>query len=316
MAAGSSDSSTRLYDAETGTPQVVLPNPTSITGVQYVGERQLLTSEVDGIARFWPLPGPIEAGFGDTIWNVLTSADGSVRVVAPGAVAGSLHLFDEATQQPLGTLLTPPEDAGRADGAAGLSPDGQWVAAGTAIGNVAVWHRPAMGGAATLVDVVSGGKQLIEGVTISAKGLLASISDDSFVVVWQLAEGAKPKELHRLAAEHLPLGVAISPDSTLLAVANSGGEVQLWRLADPDGTPLADPVALPTLTGFDNYAYGLAFDPSGTYLAAGSTDRTTRIWDLTDPAAAIPVGVPLRGPRDTVYGLGWSKDSTRLAAAS
>ena len=313
VAAGSSDGSVRVFGVEDGLPLMTLPTPAAVTGTQFVGDGSaLLTAEVAGVARLWPLPGPQRVGFADSIWNLLPSDDGALLAVAPGSADGALHLFTGAPGTALAKagLLTLPDDA-KGDGAAGMSADGRWFAAGTATGTVAVWERDPATGQARDAGVVTVSDQLVESVAVSTDGtLMAAVADDGAVGVWSLATGRDAQPAHELAVPGLPLGAAFSPDATLLAVGTTDGQVHLWRI----GPDTADELA--PLTGFDNYVYSVAFDPAGRYLAAGSTDRTVRIWDVTDPSAALPVGGPIRGPGDTVYALDWSPDSTVLAGAA
>jgi WD40 repeat protein/transcriptional regulator with XRE-family HTH domain len=315
LAAGSSDGSVQVFGVADGQPVMSLPNPAAVSGVQFV-DGALISSEVDGVARVWPLPGPVLGGFGDTVWGILRSADDGVQAVAPGAADGAVHLFERAADGRLVTrdVLAPPEEAGRADGAASMSPDGRWIAAGTSTGRVAVWERDESG-SVRLAGVVAASDQLVEQVAVSADGsLVAAVADDGAVGVWGLRPGGAPEPRQSQQVPGLPLGVAFSPDGSLLAVGTTDAQVHLWRLGG--GSPGTQAQELAPLTGFENYVYGLAFDPSGRYLAAGSTDRTVRIWDVSEPDAAVAVGEPLRGPTDTVYALAWSSDEQVLAGAS
>lgn len=323
LAAGSSDNTVRLFAVADGQPQGTWPTPAVVTSTQFVGSGSaLLTGEVDGVARLWPLPGPVIGGFADTVWNIAPSADGSLTAVSPGAGDGSVHLLDTTDPGDPRTVetLTPPAEVGPPDGAAGMSADGRWVTAGTSVGKVVVWQRDLDGGAVRLSGVVTVSDQLVEAAVISPDGtLMAAVADDGAVGVWTLQPGAAPEPAHELSVPGLPLGAAFSPDSSLLAVTTTGAQVHLWQLGSgrDDGAGSAGVAEeLPPLTGFDNYVYSVAFDPSGRYLAAGSTDRTVRIWDLSDPSSAVPVGVELRGPRDTIYALDWSSDGALLAGAS
>jgi WD40 repeat protein len=323
LVAGSSDNTVRMFNIADGQPQATWPTPAVVTSTQFVGSgAALLTGEVDGVARLWPIPGPVVGGFADTVWNIAPSADGSMVAVAPGSGDGSVYLMDTKDPGEPRTVevLTPPAEVGPTDGAGGMSADGRWVVGGTAVGKVVVWERDPNGGAAQLSGVVTVSDELVEAAIVSPDGtLMAAVADDGSVGVWSLSPGTAPEPAQELSVPGLPLGAAFSPDSSLLAVTTTGGQVHLWRLggdrADGSGSP-AGAEELPVLTGFDNYAYSVAFDPSGSYLAAGSTDRTVRIWDLSNPAAAVQIGPELRGPRDTVYALDWSADGTLLAGAS
>ena len=57
----------------------------------------------------------------------------------------------------------------------------------------------------------------------------------------------------------------------------------------------------------------VAFSPDSTRLATGSGDQTVRLWDA---ATGQPVGQPLTGHTDTVWGVAFSPDGTRLATGS
>lgn len=316
VAAGGSDGRVLVFSVADGTAMTQLPNPSAVNAVQFVGSgATLLSSEIGGVARLWPLPGPVLGGFSDTIWSIAYDADEAQLAVAPGAGDGSLYLFDESRpgEPRLIDTLTPPASAGLADGAGAMSEDGRWVAVGTSDGNVVVWERGDGEAGYGLSGVLKASDLLIEAVAISPDAtMVAGVADDGAVRVWSLTAGAPPEPLHEVDVPGIALGLAFSPDSQLLAVGTSSDQVHLWRMNGSDDGSVEE---LSTLTEFDNDVYGLAFDPSGQHLAVGSTDRSIRIWDMSDPASPVLVGEPIRGPGDTVYSLGWGEDGT-LAAAS
>jgi len=315
LAAGSSDTKVKVFDVAGGQTLEEVPGSSAVTSVEFVGYgASLLTSEISGTARMWPLPGPTLGGFADSVWSLAENADGTELAVGPGQADSAVHLYavSEDGRTGPGAVVSPPARSGGADGAIDMSLDGQWIAAGSPVGKLTVWWRPKGGaGEPAQVGVLTVSDLLIEATRFSPDGsLVAAVADDGAVGVFSLEPGKRPRPAHRLKVPGLPLSVAFSPDSSLLAVGTTDGQVHLWRL---DGD---DAEELPVLTGFDNYVYGLAFHPSGQYLAAGSTDKTVRIWDITDPAAAEPVGEPLRGPGDTVYSLAWDGNNNRLAGAT
>lgn len=313
LAAGGADGQVLVWDVDGGAPteQARIPVPANVTGVCFTDDgRTVLTGALDGTARLWSAEAPGVGGLGDNVWSVGFDDAGTTLLVGPGTSDGALHLYDA---RPAGapvprTVLRAPEEAGVLDGAAAISPDGSLVAGGTSTGRVVVWR--ADGGRWARAHVLAPSEQLIESVAFSDDGRrLASVGDDGNVVVWDTADLAG-EPVARVAVETIPLGVALSPDGSLLAVGGADNLVHLWRLSE------SGPEDLDPLEGFENYAIGLAFHPGGRLLAAGSSDATVRIWDLADPAAPEPLGPQILGPTDAVYSLAWNPTGDRLAGAS
>ena len=100
------------------------------------------------------------------------------------------------------------------------------------------------------------------------------------------------------------VGVAFSPDGTLLATASRDRTARLWDAAT--GTPTR------TLTGHTSNVVGVAFSPDGALLATASWDRTARLWDA---ATGTPTRT-LTGHTSNVVGVAFSPDGALLATAS
>lgn len=316
LAAGASDGTARVWDVASREERTRVPVPGNVTSVAFTeDDRSLLTGSLDGTGRLWSLESREVVGLGDNVWSLAYDDSGSRLMVGPGTGDGAVHVYDVApTGAPVPSLtLTGPEEAGLLDGAAAMSRDGRLVAGGTATGHVVVWELD--GARARQVGVLAPSTQLIEAVAFSRDGrLLVSVGDDGAVVVHdtsRLDEG-RAAETARVEVGTIPMGVALDPEASLLAVAGADNRVHLWRL-DQSGAVVEE---LDPLSGFENYAIAVAFSPDGNLLAVGSSDATIRLWDVFDPGAIRRVGGPVTGPTEAVYSVAWNPDGEELAAVS
>lgn len=142
-------------------------------------------------------------------------------------------------------------------------------------------------GGITMVMVSTGG------------GLLASVSDDTTVRLWDVATGAS-----RTLRGHTDIvaAAALSPDETLLATGSYDRTVRLWDVVT--GTAQA-------LAGHTDIVGALAFSPDGALLATGSDDTTARLWDVTTGVSRV-----LGGHDGAVSAVAFSPDGVQVATAS
>lgn len=98
--------------------------------------------------------------------------------------------------------------------------------------------------------------------------------------------------------------VAFSPDGTVLATADSSGEIRLWQAAT--GHYWA------TCQGHTNWARVIAFSPDGHLLASGSDDQTIRLWDVQTQRCLYT----LQGHINWIWTVAFSPDGCLLASGS
>jgi hypothetical protein len=127
---------------------------------------------------------------------------------------------------------------------------------------------------------LTGHRSTVSSVAFAPDGrTLATSSDDRTVILWDLADRARPRRLGTpLTDQDAVTSVAFSPDGRWLATGSSDRTVILWDLADR-----ARPRRLGTpLKGHDEMVTSVAFARDGRTLATGSLDFTAILWDLAE----------------------------------
>ncbi len=174
-----------------------------------------------------------------------------------------------------------------------FSPDGTYLAAGTAEGDIYIWSTTDQ----QLVRVIHAHSQsvreLVFGRCITAAGtsqvLLASASGDASVGVWSLDERAEERYAIRLTHAHQGALLAVSfhaAGGRLTSVTDSG-EVFVWDVGTPTAARLVHHFAT-TLT----HLRLVAFSADGETVAVGNLDGSVLLWNVATGEPGVAIEIP------------------------
>jgi WD40 repeat protein len=135
---------------------------------------------------------------------------------------------------------------------------------------------------------------------------------------WDISDPGRPVPLppRHMSPSSVDTTGAFSPGGTLLAVGDSVGMVQIWRVRDNRLT--GQPTVLKP--SGDASVAGLAFSPDGRILAmpgllnADPDQPAIELWDVSDPQAPRLEAQWANPNGDSVYSLAFSSDDKTLAA--
>jgi WD40 repeat protein/transcriptional regulator with XRE-family HTH domain len=310
LAAAASGGLTQVWETESWRLRASIAGSSNHTSVQLLPGSRLLTGSIDGTGRVVDLTGPRLPPFGAGVWGLAAPATGDRLYVGVGQEApmvAAVDVSEPLAPEVVGRPLRGPASAGPLDGDLGVAPDGRTLVAGTGSGKLVVWRVE--GGRARRIGVVRAAAELVGSIAFSADGRhFVASSDDGSATVFAVPADGLPRRTARFTVDSLALGVAISPDSSLVAVGAADRTLSLFSVETRRRVAL--------LEGFRNYVYSAAFSADGTLLAAGSADGTVRLWDVRDPGEPEQVGAALRGPSDTVFSVAFDARGDHLAAAS
>ena len=306
LAAGSSDSTVRVWRSEADISGRPLTFTAPVTSVQPLDGQRLAVALTNGdvhvvdLARALVYPGP------GNVFTTQFSGNGERLLVVPGQV-NRLSVFDTANPgDPTRLTTIQGDEESGFNGVGTISPDGRLVVAGRRDGHVLGFDisdpkRPER----LFTEKVS--DEMPEHVLFAPSGEFFVVGgDDNLVHVVSLTDGVVTQVQELSGPTNYVLNVGISPDETQVAAASLDGSVHRWVRDGDEWAPLS-----PLEVGSGGLT--LAFHPDGDRLAASGSDATVRVWDLS---GAEPVLTSeLTGPANEVYQVNFSSDG-RLAAAS
>jgi len=175
-----------------------------------------------------------------------------------------------------------------------ISPDGATVAVNAFGGQAeaALWNVTRPRHPARLAVLSAGLSGALWGEAFSPDGRILAAASTSGLVLWNVADPARPRLLRSLAAAPLrwdnlgpvPFGVSqgdlvFSPDGQMLASVSGSDQVTLWDVARP-----ARATRIATLAGPRDYFAALAFSPRGNLLAGVTYHGSVLVFRVAGPA--------------------------------
>jgi WD40 repeat protein len=200
--------------------------------------------------------------------------------------SGGVLLLDSKSGTILREMLTPGDSPWRV----AFSCDGRWLAAASGR-RIHVWD--VRRGEEVAADTESH-SDTIGQVAASAKGLIATASDDHTVRVWDAATG---KQQRKLQHGHWVRAIAVSPDGRLLVSSSLDDSVRLWDLGAGQ--------EIYRLPGHGNLGGKrlVGFTSDGKRFLSWGDDFYLRVWDVATGKAVQehrirPSGVEVPGEDD------------------
>ncbi|MDX1548341.1 MAG: hypothetical protein R3247_15185, partial [Rhodothermales bacterium] len=303
LASASLDSTVILWSARTGRVLGTLHGSTdAVKSLAFSPSGDTLaTGTYDGTILLWEVATrrvlATWQAHADAVWSLAFAPGGRL---ASASDDGTLLLWSTRTGA-ADTLAGP--GPGIADVA--FSPSGALLATAGADSAVTLWEARTGRRRATL----RGHTAQIYGVAFSPSGdTLASAGDDATVRLWDARAGMPLGTL--TGHSNAVYDAAFSPDGRYLASGSWDNTVRLWDLH-------TGRLAVPPLTGHQEYVPSVAFSASG-WLASGGFDNRVLLWR---PGGYRPTGHVLGaeaggGHTSVVLGTAFSPSGDTLASAS
>jgi WD40 repeat protein len=307
LASGGTDGAVRLWDLDQplANPRRLAALPAAIGRVEFSPDGRVLAAAChDGSVQTWDVRAAATAatrmkGHRGLVASVAFSADG--RTLVSSGADGTVRFWETSTGRESGVPLESNKGTisrtvyllGRSTRAGDGVFDGSLLASAGGDGQVILWR---LDGGGLLQTPFAPGPAKADHV--AAGGDVVAIATGTLLhVYYRLANLTLTSSL--VMDEHIA-AMAVSPDGDLVAAADLGGKVRIWKAHD--GTPVG--------LGFATtpFVHDLAFSPGRQRLAVAAENGVV-VWDLVGDRA---VGEPLDEHTGEVYSVAYSPDGKWL----
>jgi WD40 repeat protein/DNA-binding SARP family transcriptional activator len=345
---GHTDGSVTFFDLTTG--KKARPSKRTGSNVDSLSfsadGKTLATGDDDGSIGIWDVGAKalsdVYKGHAAETNAVTFSPDG--RTLYSGSYDGSTIAWDVSGTRRLGRAFAIAPDAN--NWSSDISTDGSMFAVSPGPNEAELWSAATR----TIVRHLRASFGDPHDVHFSPDGTLLGVAGSKYAVVWDVRTGRITKTFSVGTGQTRGSNaVAFSPDSRVMAVADTGNAIGLYdlrtgepttKLPGDDGTPLAirfspDGTLLASATlsgnvdlwdvasgklwarvsnGSDGaYDSTVSFSPDGKLLAIGDTAGNVVIWDVTKHR---PVGSPLAGQIVSVNSVDFDRSGQMLVTMS
>ncbi|KAJ6153876.1 hypothetical protein N7485_012245 [Penicillium canescens] len=302
VASGSTDDTTKLWDASTGKEQQTLTGHSqSVESVAFSPDGRIVASgSTDHTTKLWDTNTGKELrtliGHSKSVFSIAFSPLNG-RILASGSGDTTIKLWNLDTGKEFRTLK------GHSNSVCSIafSPlDGRILASGSDDKTIKLWNLDT----GNELQTLRGHPDWVHSVAFSLDGRTVASGSAEIIKLWNPHTGSELQTLR--GHSRLVQSIAFSSDGRTVASGSDDATIKLWN---PDTG-----IELQTLKGHSRPVQSVAFSSDGRTVASGSDDKTIKLWDTNANAGKDPQTINNHSER--VQSITVSPDGRMVASSS